>query len=98
MKNYIARQREWSLVTFGLGKRTVGITRHIEKECIEIRANPDDVMEWVDVIILAIDGAHRAGHSPEEITRALQEKQQINFRRVWPKPQAEDQPTEHIRK
>lgn len=95
---YIADQKEWSLKTFGGAKRVEGICKHIEKELGEIRSNPSDVMEWVDVVILALDGAWRAGYSPREVKEALYQKQQKNFSRQWPELSDENQPTEHIRK
>ena len=98
MTNYINNQQQWSLETFGPGARTKGLTKHIKKELQEIEQDPTSVEEWVDVIILALDGAWRAGHESEEIVAALQEKQMINFIRTWPTPKSEDEPTEHLRK
>lgn len=95
---YITSQLIWSRRTFGDGRRTEGICKHIEKELQEIRQDPTDIMEWVDVIILALDGAWRHGHSPEAIASALEAKQRINFGRDWPTPGPEDQPIEHVRK
>ncbi len=94
---YLSAQRAWSHVTFGRGRRTVGITRHIEKECEEIRAKPDDLGEWIDVMILALDGYWRAGGTPNMIEWHLREKQDKNFGRRWPAPQSEDEPTEHVK-
>ena len=93
------RQIKWSERTFGHGVRTGGITRHIEKELAEIRAAPHDLTEWADVVILALDGAWRAGYAPEEIAAALERKQAVNFARQWP-PASDvgpNEPTEHIR-
>ena len=95
--SYLHRQKRWSSTTFGADKRTVGITKHIAKELDEIRLAPLDVTEWIDVVILALDGAWRAGHSPEQICRALADKQDVNMARKWPKPQSEDEATEHIK-
>lgn len=96
---YINRQREWSAGAFGHSPRTVGITSHIEKELKEIRASPYDLMEWVDVMILAFDGAWRAGYTAREIADALGHKQEVNFSRKWPPVRAcdPDKPIEHIR-
>mgnify|MGYP001580822508 CR=1 FL=1 len=96
IESYIHLQREWSERTFGHGVWTNGITRHIEKELAEIRAAPHDLVEWVDVVILALDGAWRAGYTPEEIEKALLRKQSVNFKRKWPLPGPEDEPIEHI--
>lgn len=81
---HIERQRLFSLKTFGPGARTQGVLDHIRKELIEIAQSPADLLEWVDVILLAIDGAHRAGHSPMEICGAIDAKQTKNERRTWP--------------
>lgn len=97
LAEYIAAQKSWSQRTFGNGARTVGICKHIQEELAEIQRDPNDVMEWIDVIILAIDGAWRAGFDENKIVDSLLAKQQINFSRAWPSPQAEDVPTEHIR-
>jgi hypothetical protein len=96
--DYISRQREWSRVTFGPGSRTEGIIEHIRKELTEVEASPYDVMEWVDLIILALDGAWRAGYEPEQILDALKRKQGINFIRKWPDWRGNDgRAIEHIR-
>jgi hypothetical protein len=92
---YVHKHIGWSLSTFGEGERAEGLCRHIEKELNEIRAKPSDLMEWIDVIILALDGAWRSGHTPEQIAAALIAKQRINFNRQWKR--ADDAPTEHVR-
>ena len=94
---YIERQREWSRRTFGDGRRTVGICKHIEKELVEIQVAPLDVKEWVDVAILALDGAWRTGATPSEIVAAFDAKQAVNFARTYPMPTSEDEPSEHVR-
>jgi hypothetical protein len=94
--DYLRRQAEWSARTFGHGVRTVGLTRHIEKEIAEIRLKPHDLTEWVDVMILALDGYWRAGGDPAGIMADLQAKQNINFARQWDR-RSDDEPTEHVR-
>jgi hypothetical protein len=96
----VDRQIDWSLRTFGPGDRTAGTLAHIRKELDEIAADPGDLEEWCDVIILAIDGAWRAtGATPEDINIALVEKQAKNRARTWPPigsvPPGE--PVEHVR-
>lgn len=80
---YIAHQREWSTETFGPGGRPLGVLDHIEKELVEVREDPTDLGEWVDVIILAFDGAWRAGHEPQAILDAVAAKQARNEARTW---------------
>lgn len=84
LSSLIADQRQWSEVTFGPGPRLDGLLDHIGKELDEIRANPTDVSEWIDVVILALDGAWRSGHTPEEIVAALKAKYEKNRNRNWP--------------
>ncbi len=95
--SYISAQHAWSVSTFGPGRRTLGITAHIRKELAEIEADPDDVREWIDVIILALDGYWRHGGKPEDLAEMLEAKQRVNFERAWPAIKPEDQPMEHLK-
>lgn len=81
---HLYRQREFSLRTFGDGARTQGVIDHIRKELIEIEDKPHDVFEWIDVVLLDLDGAWRAGYSPEAIANAISTKQLKNENRQWP--------------
>lgn len=80
----IERQRAWSASTFGPGSRTTAVIDHITKELAEVADDPGDVSEWADLLILAIDGAWRAGHEPAEILAAYHEKRSVNEARSWP--------------
>lgn len=81
---HLHRQKAFSLHTFGPGQRTAGVLDHIRKELQEVEKSPDDIMEWTDIILLALDGAWRAGHSPEAIALAINQKQTKNEKRSWP--------------
>jgi hypothetical protein len=81
---HLERQREFSERTFGPGVRTEGVCDHIRKELAEIAAKPHDLSEWIDVVLLALDGAWRAGYTPTEICEALAAKQRKNEGRKWP--------------
>jgi hypothetical protein len=81
---HLHRQRAFSERTFGPGARTAGVLDHIRKELAEIERDPGDVTEWIDVVLLALDGAWRAGHEPEAIAAALAAKQAKNELRTWP--------------
>lgn len=61
---HIDRQRSFSLETFGPGGRSTAIVEHIRRELLEISQDPGDLYEWIDVVLLAIDGAWRAGFQP----------------------------------
>lgn len=92
----IAKQHAWSQRTFGTHTDTEGNCRHIEKELREARANPGDVFEWVDIAMLAIDGALRNGFTPEQIIDAYAQKVEINLARKWQRG-APGEPIEHVR-
>ena len=96
---HLYRQREFSLRTFGPGERTAGVVDHIRKELAEIEAHPSDLSEWIDVVLLALDGAHRQGYTPEQIAAALKAKQDKNEARNWPdwRTSAPDKAIEHVR-
>lgn len=96
---HLYRQIEFSERTFGPGPRAEGVVDHIRKELNEIEASPDDLYEWVDVIILALDGAWRQGYTPEEIVAAIEAKQSKNEKRKWPdwRTAAPGKAIEHIR-
>lgn len=95
----IISQRNFSRKTFGPGYRTRGIVAHIRKELNEILEAPDDLEEWIDIIILGLDGAWRTGATPADILVTLQRKQEKNERRKWPdwRTIGQDKPIEHIK-
>jgi hypothetical protein len=90
-QDHLARQAAWSAATFGPGPRTAGLLDHIASELDEIRADPLDLGEWVDVVIL--------GHSPAEIIAAVRAKQARNEARTWPdwRTADPDRAIEHVR-
>lgn len=96
---HLARQQAFSARTFGPGTRTAGISDHIRKELVEIEQAPACLAEWVDVALLALDGAWRAGHTPEQIAEAIAAKQAKNESRTWPdwRTADPDKAIEHVR-
>ncbi len=100
---HLARQRAWSRTTFGPGDRLSGVIDHIGRELDEVAdaaaEGVDTLPEWVDVIILALDGAWRSGAEPHQIIEAIKSKQARNEARTWPDWRTAD-PTraiEHVR-
>jgi hypothetical protein len=83
--DYVRRQREWSAKTFGPATpendRRLGVIDHIRKECVEAEA---DAEEFIDIVILAIDGLWRAGFNGHQIEAMLNAKYAKNSARVWP--------------
>ncbi|HBO2301204.1 TPA: DUF550 domain-containing protein [Pseudomonas aeruginosa] len=83
-EQHLHRQRRFSERTFGPGARAAGVIDHIRKELREIEETPGDLAEWIDVVILALDGAWRTGATPAQIIEALVAKQTKNEARTWP--------------
>ena len=97
---FLHGQQLWSEKTFGPGYHWKRCIKHIRKELNEIELEPNDLVEWIDVILIAFDGARRAGHSPEKIVSTLLAKQMENEIRDWPdwKKADKENPIEHIKK
>lgn len=99
LEKHLMRQRDWSRKTFGPGPRTAGVLDHIRKEITEVEKAPDDLSEWIDLLILTCDGALRRGFTPREIIDAWITKQSKNEGRKWPDWRTADpnKAIEHIR-
>jgi hypothetical protein len=102
LKFYLVRQHLWALKVFGQGQRDSGLTKHIRKELDEILNSPGDIEEWIDVVILAFEGALRNAKSVnpvEEVIDCLQMKQDKNIARTWPDlvSQNHEEPIEHVK-
>ena len=120
---HLTRQRAFSRATWGPGPRTGGVIAHIQEELNEIEAvyeadfpmdGLEDVHaaaaeEWVDVVILALDGLLRAvaeanpeSHSDAvamESVRLILEKQGKNEMRDWPdwRTRGQDEAINHVK-
>lgn len=93
---FLEAQKEWSEDTFGKGMRTEGICNHIRSELLEIERNPGDLEEWIDVLLLAFDGAWRVGATTEHIVAILIYKQRKNVERKWGAILPETEPSFHV--
>lgn len=108
IEHHFARMMAFSRATFGPGERRKGIIDHIRKELDEIEAGDGDPKEWVDVIILGIDGLWRSLHArgwqwgviPLRMATLLVAKQDTNEEREWPdwRTASPDKAIEHIRR
>ena len=111
MKQHLLRQMAFSRATFGTGNRTEGVSDHIRKELKEIASErPEDrPEEWVDVVLLALDGLWRSietdshpNADPSQVAEAalfiIENKQGRNERRIWPdwRTAAPDKAIEHV--
>lgn len=71
LTHYLRAHNAWSARTFP--KQTpLSVINHIRNELDEIRRKPRDIIEWIDVAILAFDGAYVTGHAPRHVIYALQ--------------------------
>lgn len=92
-ESVMKRKYEWSIKQFGKGYSPEGILDHMEKEIAEVRAQPTDLEEWIDLMFLSTDGAHRLVKAtypkatPDEVVAvvrsAFEQKLRININRKW---------------
>lgn len=111
LENHLMRQMAFSHATFGPGTRVNGVVDHIRKELDEVLESDGDPREWVDVVILALDGLTRAiafddgrrtrqpGNAARAASTMIEEKQSRNEARAWPDWRTADQgkAIEHIK-
>lgn len=99
LADFIRQQKDFSLNAYGPGVRTDGVLKHIRKELLEIEADPFDLTEWIDVLLLTLDGTWRHGFEPEEVVLCLENKLAINKQRKWPdwRTVAEGESIHHIK-
>ncbi len=95
LKQHLLRQMAFGHATFGPGERMKGVIDHIRKELIEVEDANGDSAEWVDVVILALDGLTRrlaycngTRGDPEQVAeiacQMILGKQSRNESRDWP--------------
>ena len=62
---------------------------HLSEEAKEAAADPGDIIEWADCMILLLDGARKAGFTTDDLHQAVLRKMEINYKRKWGKPDAD---------
>jgi hypothetical protein len=93
-------EAKWSQQTFGDDsiRGPIGPLKHLIAEAQEAMANPQDVTEFADCLMLVFDAARRAGFTYRQLKRAARRKLERNKRREWPPVgSAGDEPTFHIK-
>jgi hypothetical protein len=73
---------KWTSVQFP-SRTTSSILNHLKKEIEEIRAEPSDVLEYADVLMLLSDAASYNEISMSEVFKKAFEKLETNKARVW---------------
>lgn len=89
---HLKRQIAFSRGTFGPGERREGVIDHIRKELVEVERANGESSEWVDVVILALDGLTRrlvasgadTNRAAETACAMILGKQTRNEARDWP--------------
>lgn len=76
-------QREWSTAVAGAEFPVEQIVKHLRRELVEIEAEPHRLEEWIDGMLLLMDGYWRNGGQPEHLMRDLMAKQSVNRARKW---------------
>jgi hypothetical protein len=89
-------QEAFSEATFP-GITPLAVARHLRSEADELIASPTDRLEWVDALLLSIDGARRAGMTCDELLALAFRKIEINRQRQWPAVVDVNESVEHIR-
>lgn len=95
LAQYLLRQMAFSHATFGPGERRKGVIDHMKKELKEVEDGDGAAAEWVDLVLLALDGltrrlayANGGRGNPEEAAdtavRMIVGKLGRNEARVWP--------------
>ncbi len=95
LRQHLLRQMAWSHANFGPGDRTDGVIDHIRKELVEVEEANGEAVEWVDVVILALDGLTRrlafcneGRNDPDYVVdmacAMIRGKQTRNEARTWP--------------
>lgn len=110
LKQHLIRQMAFSHATYGPGERTEGVCDHIRKELVEVLSSGGEAAEWVDVVILALDGLTRRlafvngeRGDPKMVAEIacnmIEGKQSRNEARQWPdwRTQRQDRAIEHVR-
>jgi hypothetical protein len=111
LKQHLLRQMAWSHANFGPGERTQGVIDHIKKELVEIEQADGAADEWVDVVILALDGLTRRlafvgggsradpDHVAQTVCNMIVGKQTRNEGREWPdwRTAPKDKAIEHVK-
>lgn len=94
-EQHLVRQMAFSHATYGPGVRTEGVLDHIKKEIEEVRESGGAVDEWVDLVMLSLDGLTRQlaysngdRNCPlavaDHAVTAFLHKQGLNEARAWP--------------
>lgn len=113
LQQHLIRQMAFSKATFGSGTRTNGVLDHIAKEVEEVRESNGSADEWVDLVILSLDGLTRqlsfcngsgkrnqmSSEIAEMACKMIVGKQDRNENRDWPdfRTASPDKAIEHIK-
>lgn len=95
-RRFQIEQGRWSDTTFGLHNSPEGCIAHLAKEVKELAANPYDLTEQADCLMLLLDANRRSGFTADDLLAAAWDKLEVCRGREWAKPGA-DGSVEHVR-
>lgn len=111
LKQHLLRQMAWSHATFGPTERRAAVIDHLRKELVEVEEAGGEASEWLDVVMLALDGLTRRlaycnGDRADPVQVAetactmIVNRQSRNEARVWPdwRTAPADKAIEHVRR
>lgn len=75
---------KWAAKTFP-SATTQSALHHLKEEIKEVEADPTDVMEYADMLMLVMEAARLSGFSADDILKAFAQKHEINKSRIWVK-------------
>lgn len=86
----LRKQQEFSQQVYG-PHPTRNVMVCIKMELQRVIDNPDDVLQWADVLLMVFDGAMHRGFTPEEIAAAMEKS--LNSQLHRPVPARREPPT-----
>jgi hypothetical protein len=74
---------DWQDRTFGTAQGPIGALNHLSQEVEEAKADPTDIIEYVDCLMLIMAASRRAGFTFDQLHAAFLRKLEINKQRRW---------------
>lgn len=72
LTTYLTAHNAWSARTFGVDRKPPSIIAHLRNELEEeLKKEPDDLLEWADIMILAADGAFVCGFPIDSVVSEM---------------------------
>lgn len=86
---------EFQHEAFGDRQTIEGVISHVDEEVVEIKADPTDRKEWLDLMTLGVSAFRRLGDTPESLAEAWRGRLEVLKGRTYPDWRTAD-PDKHI--